>query len=59
MPLLARTLSVLLVLLVAAACTTGGPAARDGRPASRARCLVDPNESGARPLIFLLCVESP
>jgi len=26
---------------------------------SRARCLVDPNEGGTRPLLYLLCIESP
>jgi uncharacterized protein YceK len=56
---------LVLVLLVAAtggcAATGRGASSTSGAAASspRARCLSDPRETGTRPLIFLLCVESP
>jgi uncharacterized protein YceK len=56
---------LVLVLLVAATC---GCAATERRASStsgaaasapRVRCLSNPHETGTRPLVFLLCVESP
>lgn len=56
---------LVLVLLAAATC---GCAATERRASStsgaaasspRVRCLSNPHETGTRPLIFLLCVESP
>jgi len=55
-----RFLLALLVLAVFTGCATGAssPPSR-GSQSPRARCLSDPNETGARPLFFLFCVESP
>jgi hypothetical protein len=54
--------AVLLVLLLAVLLAACGPATAPpprGSQPPRARCLSDPNESGARPLIFLFCIENP
>jgi hypothetical protein len=56
---------LVLVLLVAATCgcaaTERHASSTSGEAASspRVRCLSNPHETGTRPLIFLLCVESP
>jgi hypothetical protein len=54
-----RTL-IVLTLLALAGCAAGSasPPSR-GSQAPRTRCLSDPNETGARPLFFLFCIESP
>jgi hypothetical protein len=53
-------LLVLVVVMTLAGCATGASSSppRGSQP-PRARCLTDPNETGARPLIFLFCIESP
>jgi hypothetical protein len=53
-----------LALLAAVAVTVAGCAAADnptrrGSTSPQVRCLVDPHETGTRPLIFLFCIESP
>jgi len=52
-----------LALLVAALAVLAGcatpPSSGARRDAPRARCLADPNEQDTRPLVFLLCVQSP
>lgn len=57
---------LVLVLLVAATCGCAATTERrasstSGAAASspRVRCLSNPHETGTRPLVFLLCVESP
>jgi hypothetical protein len=60
--MITRLLVLLLVLLAMHGCA--GPqssASSSGRAASspRVRCLSDPHETGTRPLIFLMCIESP
>jgi hypothetical protein len=57
----------LLVLALVALAISGCSSAQPGAAASaasrsssqRARCLVDPSEGNTRPLIYLLCIESP
>ena len=54
----------LLVLAIAALALCGCASGQSNPPPTattspRARCLVDPNESGMRPLVFLFCIESP
>jgi hypothetical protein len=52
--------SLALLLLVAmSGCAALPPPASRGSHVPRTRCLNDPNETGARPLIFLFCVETP
>ena len=54
--------AVLLLLLAAVLLAACGPVAAPpprGSQPPRARCLSDPNESGARPLVFLFCIENP
>jgi hypothetical protein len=55
-----RPIAILLVLVAVAGCATAAssPPPR-GSQSPRARCLSNPNETGARPLFFLFCVESP
>lgn len=53
-------LGLVTITLFTCACATaprGASAPTSGSP--RARCLVDPNEGGTRPLFYLLCIESP
>jgi len=54
-----RLAIVCVLLLVTAACVSPGPSPLRGSHTPRARCLNDPNETGARPLFFLFCVETP
>jgi hypothetical protein len=54
-----RLAIVLLVLAVISGCAAGYSPPERGSHAPRARCLADPNETGARPLIFLFCIETP
>lgn len=55
-----RPLAALAVLLLVVGCATSPSRSPSGpSPAPRARCLVDPNETGLRPLVFLFCIESP
>jgi hypothetical protein len=54
-----RLLVLALVVLTIHGCATSPGAGSSSSASPRARCLVDPNETGTRPLIFLLCVESP
>ena len=57
---MARGLLLLALLVVLLAGCAGTPASAQAPAASpRARCVVDPRETGTRPLIFLLCIESP
>jgi hypothetical protein len=54
----------LLVLAIAALALYGCASSQSSPPPTattspRTRCLVDPNESGMRPLVFLFCIESP
>ncbi|HEV8472232.1 MAG TPA: hypothetical protein VGR82_05590 [Methylomirabilota bacterium] len=56
-----RLLVLLLLCATLAACATPAPSASSRTSTSstpRARCLANPNDP-MRPLIFLLCVESP
>jgi hypothetical protein len=50
---------LLLVLVMLAGCAAPTSPPPRGSQAPRARCLADPNETGARPLFFLFCIESP
>jgi hypothetical protein len=53
-------LALALVTLSTFGCSTaprGASTSTSG--SSRARCLVDPNEGSTRPLLYLLCIESP
>jgi hypothetical protein len=52
-------LLALLVFTLAGCAATSTTASSSPSASPRARCLVDPNETGTRPLFFLLCVESP
>jgi len=52
-------LAVLLLALAGCATSSPPPARGSSAEAPRARCLSDPSETGTRPLIFLLCVQSP
>jgi hypothetical protein len=55
-----RLLALALVVLVIGGCSSAQQGASASRSSSqRARCLVDPNEGSTRPLIYLLCIESP
>jgi hypothetical protein len=54
-----RRALVLLLLIATAGCAAAPPPATRGSHVPRTRCLNDPNETGARPLIFLFCVETP
>jgi hypothetical protein len=54
-----RLALVLVLLLAISACATGAAPPPRGSHTPRARCLSDPNETGARPLFFLFCVETP
>jgi hypothetical protein len=54
------TLAVLAVVAVTVAgCATGNNPGRRGSTSPQVRCLVDPHETGTRPLIFFFCIESP
>jgi hypothetical protein len=61
--MIVRLLALILVVITLCSCagTRDGGSASSGRAASspRVRCLSDPHETGMRPLIFLMCVESP
>jgi hypothetical protein len=46
------------VAITVAGCATANPGPRDSR-SPQVRCLVDPHETGMRPLIFFFCIESP
>jgi hypothetical protein len=55
-----RLLALAFVVLAMSGCAldrTSAPPTASASP--RTRCLVDPNEAGTRPLVFLFCVESP
>ena len=52
-------LAVLLIAAFAAGCATAESPAARGMSTPQARCLIDPNETGTRPLIFLFCIQSP
>jgi len=55
-----RLLALAFVVLAMSGCALGRQSAPPTASASpRTRCLVDPNEAGTRPLVFLFCVESP
>jgi hypothetical protein len=58
-----RLLILALVALAISGCRStpyGAGASSTSRSSSeRARCLVDPSEGSTRPLIYLLCIESP
>jgi uncharacterized protein YceK len=55
-----RLLVLALVVLAMSGCASSHPSPPPTATTSpRARCLVDPNEGGTRPLIFLFCIESP
>jgi hypothetical protein len=54
-----RLAIVLLVLAAISGCAAGYSPPPRGSHVPRARCLADPNETGARPLIFLFCIETP
>ncbi|HEY7518539.1 MAG TPA: hypothetical protein VIE36_09635 [Methylomirabilota bacterium] len=55
-----RSLALALAVLALAGCASGQPSASaSSSNPPRARCLVDPNEGGTRPLIYFLCIESP
>jgi hypothetical protein len=58
-----RRLVLALLALAIAGCSStqyGASASSTSRPSSpRARCLVDPSEGSTRPLVYLLCIESP
>jgi hypothetical protein len=55
-----RRLLALVVLVALTGCTTPiAPPTPRGSQAPRTRCLANPNETGARPLIFFFCIESP
>jgi hypothetical protein len=58
-----RLLVLGLLALAIASCSSaqyGAAASSTSRSSSqRARCLVDPSEGSTRPLIYLLCIESP
>jgi hypothetical protein len=54
-----RLLLLALLVVTLCGCATSPSAGSSSSAPRRARCLVDPNETGTRPLIFLLCVESP
>jgi hypothetical protein len=53
--------SLLLTLLVVTLCGCAAPQRESSRDSTspRVRCLADPHETGTRPLVFLLCIESP
>ncbi|HEX2439266.1 MAG TPA: hypothetical protein VHT71_13240 [Methylomirabilota bacterium] len=54
-----RLALVLVLVASSAGCSAvASPPPRGAQP-PRARCLSDPNETGARPLFFLFCIESP
>jgi hypothetical protein len=58
------TPSLVLALALVALTVWGCSAAPRGTSASapsssRTRCLVDPRERDTRPLVYLLCIESP
>jgi hypothetical protein len=56
----ATALAVLAVVAVTVAgCATPANPDRRGSTSPRVRCLVNPNETEMRPLIFFFCVESP
>jgi hypothetical protein len=54
-----QSVLVLLLLAALAGCAAAPPASPRGSHVPRTRCLNDPNETGARPLIFLFCIETP
>jgi len=55
-----RLLAVVFLVLTLSGCALGGQSPSPTASSSpRTRCLVDPNEAGTRPLVFLFCVESP
>jgi len=54
-----RLAIVLLVLAAISGCAAGYSPPERGSHVPRTRCLNDPNETGARPLIFLFCIETP
>jgi hypothetical protein len=56
-----RLLALVLVVLAMAGCASGDYSAPSATASTspRTRCLVNPNEAGTRPLVFLFCVESP
>ena len=55
-----RYRTIALVVLAVSGCASGAQSPPPTASTSpRTRCLVDPNEAGTRPLIFLFCVESP
>ena len=58
-----RLLALALVALAISGCSSaqyGASASSASRYSpQRARCLVDPSEGSTRPLIYLLCIESP
>jgi hypothetical protein len=57
-PFLATAL-LAVVTLAATACASGSYSSSSSSSGPRARCLVNPNETGSRPLVFLFCAESP
>jgi hypothetical protein len=54
-----RPAIVLLVLAAISGCAAGYSPPERASHVPRARCLADPNETGARPLFFLFCIETP
>jgi hypothetical protein len=55
-----RLLLLALVLVTMCGCAgTQRTAPSSASESPRVRCLSNPHETGTRPLIFLLCVESP
>jgi len=58
--MITRLFVLAIAVLALSGCASGQPSPPPTATASpRARCLVDPNERGTRPLVFLFCVESP
>jgi hypothetical protein len=55
----ALVVPLLLAVAVATGCASVNPPAARATSTPQARCLVDPHEAGARPLIFLFCIQSP
>jgi hypothetical protein len=55
------TRSLALALLIVTLCGCAAPRSEAPRASTspRVRCLADPHETGTRPLVFLLCIESP